>query len=87
MAVSGLILFASLRGFCAGFDTDASTESVTTNADAFQFSTHSFSNSFSTLLGNGYLFGATPWNGTSASERLSQDSTISSRKMLTLIKL
>jgi trehalose/maltose hydrolase-like predicted phosphorylase len=68
MAVSGLILFASLPGFCAGFGTDASTDSVTTNADSFQFSTHSFSNSSSTLLGNGYLFGATPWNGTSASE-------------------
>jgi len=68
MAVSGLILITALPGFCAGVRTDASADSVMANTDSFQFSTRSFSNSSSTLLGNGYLLGATPWNGTSASE-------------------
>ncbi len=83
MAVSGLILIAALLGFCAGVRTDASADSVMADTDSFQFSTRSLSKSSSTLLGNGYLLGATPWNGTSASEATLAGLYDQSRKILT----
>jgi trehalose/maltose hydrolase-like predicted phosphorylase len=65
-----LILFSALPGHCAQIPANSKgvLETGTVKADAFRLSTHSFSNFPSTLLGNGFLLTATPWNGTSPSE-------------------
>ncbi len=65
-----LIFLFLLPAFADGVPSERSGGSGQSAAieDSFQFSTHSFSNYLPTLLGNGYLSGSTPWNGTSASE-------------------
>jgi trehalose/maltose hydrolase-like predicted phosphorylase len=45
----------------------ASADSNPATADSFEFSTQVYSAYHPTLLGNGYLFGATSWNGAASS--------------------
>jgi trehalose/maltose hydrolase-like predicted phosphorylase len=42
------------------------TASAAAQADSFQFSTRNYANYLPVFLSNGFLFGATTWNGTSA---------------------
>jgi Glycosyl hydrolase family 65, N-terminal domain len=67
-AILVFLLFTSLRSLNALSEPSGGAESPAAVLDSFQFSTHSFSNYFPTLLGNGYLSASIPWNGASASE-------------------
>jgi len=68
LSVLGLMLTYARPRLAAVTPSSASRDAPAAVAsDPFRFSTHSFSHYFPTLFGNGFLFCATPWNGTSAS--------------------
>jgi trehalose/maltose hydrolase-like predicted phosphorylase len=50
----------------ASGNQEKGTASAAAQADSFQFSTHNYTNYLPVFLSNGFLFGATTWNGTSA---------------------
>jgi trehalose/maltose hydrolase-like predicted phosphorylase len=53
-------------GAQASGNEEKGTASAAAQADSFQFSTRNYTNYLPVFLSNGFLFGATTWNGTSA---------------------